>query len=155
MLKLSKLADYATVLMTYLGRHPSQFVSVNAITSGARLPQATVRKLLKLLVKAQLLESQRGTQGGYRLVRQPRDITLLDIIAAIEGEFAITACTQTKNHCDRESYCSMSQNWQVISRVLIQALSAVTLQDLLQQQVNVALLQPLKSLAPSANSNVE
>ncbi len=94
MVRLGKLTDYGLVLMTCIAR--TQGVPLRTARDLAReskLPISTVSKLLKELLQSGLLISHRGTKGGYVLAREPRNISVLEMIAAIEGPMALTECS--------------------------------------------------------------
>ena len=131
MLRMSKLADYGTVVMTYLAQEPERVQSALEISSAVGLELPTVSKLLKMLSHGKLLVSQRGSKGGYMLARNPRGISLAEIIDAIEGyPMGLTECSSVHGLCTRESSCSVRTNWQRISQVIRDTLRQVTLADL-------------------------
>ena len=131
MLKLSKLTDYATVILSYMAKdsekmNPSQEIS--GIT-GIALP--TVSKILKILVKAKIVISTRGAKGGYLLARSPRKITVASIISALEGPIALTECTVSHQGCEQASGCCIQGNWGLINQKIVDTLESVTLADML------------------------
>lgn len=132
MLRMSKLADYGTVVMSYIARQPGRLISAGEIAHAIGLEQPTVSKLLKLMTHAGLLVSRRGAMGGYSLSRSPQRISMADIIDAIEGApMGLTECSSTPGLCTRESTCSVRANWQRISQSIRGILADVTLNDLL------------------------
>lgn len=132
MIKISKLADYATVILSWLAKHPDQMASTNQIADGTRLPIPTVRKVLKMLNEARLVTSVRGTQGGYELSRQASDITVADIVHAIDGELAMTECSREALLCTRNDFCGLRHNWQYINFLVARLLQQVSLADMEQ-----------------------
>jgi len=130
MFRLSKLADYATVLMASLSQDEGGMLSAQALAERTRLEGPTVSKLLKQLAQADLVVSTRGASGGYRLSRAAVEITIADIIAAIEGPLGMTECSIHSGLCGRENYCSVSGNLRKISAAVESALRAVTLVDM-------------------------
>lgn len=133
MLKLSKLADYATVLMTAAAREPARTHTGQELAERTHVPLPTVAKLLKVLTRAQLLESLRGAHGGYRLARSAEKISVADIIGALEGPIAVTACSgHGKEICNIETNCATRANWRLINTAIHQALAAVTLAQMAQ-----------------------
>src|SRR5205807_10364465 len=98
----------------------------------ARLPLPTVSKLLKLLLQSGLLVSHRGTKGGYTLARGAQEISLVEIIVALEGPVALTECSTHAGLCDLEACCSIKRNQQVISQAVVGVLERLTLSDLTQ-----------------------
>lgn len=133
MLRMSKLADYGTVVMTYLAQEPQRVCSATEIAGAVGLELPTVSKLLKLLLHAGLLISHRGSKGGYGLAHDPRGIAVADIIDAIEGyPMGFTECSSVPGLCTRELSCSVRANWQRISRSIREILEQVTLAELAQ-----------------------
>ena len=130
MFRLSKLADYATVLMACLSQDAGGLLSAQALAERTRLEAPTVSKLLKQLAQAELVVSTRGATGGYRLARPAAAISIADIIAAIEGPLGMTECSIHTGLCGRESYCTVSGNLRKISAAVESALRAVTLVDM-------------------------
>lgn len=133
MLKLSRLADYATVLMTVVARAPQRTHTGQELAERTRIPLPTVAKLLKVLTKGGLLESLRGAHGGYRLGRAAEQISVADIIGALEGPIAVTACAgHGSEPCSIETDCATRANWRLINSAIHQALAAVTLAQMAQ-----------------------
>lgn len=132
MIKMGKLTDYGTLIMTYLAREPQVLHATQEIAAAVGIALPTATKLLKILTKAGLLESQRGIKGGYLLSRSPQNITMADVIGALEGPFGLTDCgtAQKPGSCNRESACSVKANWQRISQAVNDALASVTLEEM-------------------------
>ena len=134
MLRLSKLTDYAVVIMAQLAREPQRLYTTKALADELGLPRPTVSKLLKMLIKADLLVSQRGVQGGYQLAKEAHRITVSDLIAAIEGPVAMTECSLEDSQCDLINQCGVANNWQRVTLAVHQLLASVTLAQLAQTQ---------------------
>jgi FeS assembly SUF system regulator len=132
MLRVSRLTDYATVVMTRLAARPDDVLSTAQLADDARLELPTVSKLLKALAHAGLVESFRGVNGGYRLARAAEQITLAEIVEAMEGPIGMTECSVGVGQCERESHCSVRGNWQRINSAVDGALREVSLADMLQ-----------------------
>ena len=131
MLRVTKLTDYATVVMTVLAARPDEVLSATELAEAAGLEPPTVSKLLKPLAQAGLVEGLRGVRGGYRLTRPASEITLIEIVEAMEGPLAITECSQGQSHCGIASQCGVRSNWRLINDVVSDALRAVTLAQML------------------------
>ncbi len=131
MLRVSKLTDYATVVMTCLARRATACTSAQALAERARLELPTVSKLLKQLAQAGLVASTRGINGGYRLARAPERITIADIVTAMEGPIGMTECSAHAGACDHEPHCGVRVNWQRINRRSPVRWRDVTLADML------------------------
>lgn len=127
MLKLSKLTDYGTLLMTLLAADPGTACNAQTLAEKSHLAAPTVAKLMKLLAKAGLVESTRGARGGYRLSRAPATITVADVVRALEGPIAITGCSVHGGGCGIEASCAARANWRLINTAIRQSLEAVTL----------------------------
>lgn len=132
MIRITKLTDYGIVLLAHIARTPDwRTRSVRDIAAEAHLPLPTVSKLLKALTRSGLLVSQRGAKGGYALARRPEEITVAQIIAALDGPIAITDCSGDPNgRCEIERLCSVRNNWQRINVAIKDALEGLTLAEM-------------------------
>ena len=131
MIKLSRMADYAVVLMTQLARQPDALRTAGELAQSCGLPQPTVSKILKLLAHAELLVSYRGNKGGYLLAREANGITMADVIGAVDGPIALTDCIGPDGLvCEIEALCPTRTNWQSINRAMVDALSSVSLAEM-------------------------
>jgi FeS assembly SUF system regulator len=133
MFRLSKLTDYSIVLLSYFA-HPELGgapLTAKALSATAEIPLPTVTKLLKKLAKGGLLDSQRGVQGGYRLARPADQITVLAVIAAIDGPVELTDCAGTApSGCELEGRCPSRSNWRRINDAVRHSLEALTIRDM-------------------------
>jgi FeS assembly SUF system regulator len=130
-LRIAKLTDYATVLLTTMAaEHDTQFSAAD-LAARSRVEAPTTAKVLKSLANAGLVESRRGAGGGYRLARAPAAITIADVVAAMEGPIGMTECVVDEGSCGHEGYCGVQANWRRISVAIEAALRAVTLADML------------------------
>jgi len=130
MLRISKLTDYATVVMAELAGHGGECWSASHVAEATGLEPPTVAKVLKMLAKSGLIESVRGVNGGYRLLEPAESISVADIIRAIEGPIALTECALESGVCTREHNCSLRGNWRRIGESVERALQALSLADL-------------------------
>ena len=130
MLRMSKLTDYGTLVLAQLSACEGELSSAHQVANDTHLAQPTVSKLLKALVRAGLVVSERGVQGGYALARAPHEISAAQIIDALEGPVAITECSSGHGLCDLESICRVGSAWQRINVSIRQALTEVSLADL-------------------------
>lgn len=140
MLRISKLTDYATVIMSYLALNPERVASAAQIAKAVHLSLPTVSKLLKILAEAELVASFRGTGGGYQLARPAAGITLADVVSAIEGNLAMTECCAGENLCALDALCALKDNWKKINQIILTALAGYTLKDMLQPLAEKSLL---------------
>jgi FeS assembly SUF system regulator len=134
MVKLGKLADYGLVIMTCMARGQSSSMrTARDLATESKLPLSTVSKLLKELLRSGLLHSHRGIKGGYLLAREPHEISVVEMIAAIEGPMSLTECSsEIAGLCNLEPCCPIKSNTQVINHAVRGVLEKITLSDLLQ-----------------------
>lgn len=130
MLRLSKLTDYAVVVLVHLAAKEGVQTSPGiAVATG--VPEPTVSKVLKILACSDLVSSQRGPRGGYRLNRDLAAIPIADVIAAIDGPIALTACVESSTSgCGSEGLCPMRGRWDPVNDAIYKALSEITLADM-------------------------
>ena len=129
MLKITRETDYALLIMTHLAKHEVAH-SASQIANECHLSPAFTSKILKILTKEKLLTSIRGSQGGYLLERKPENITLLEIIVAIEGPMSINSCTDDHSSCDRSNNCDLTPHWALINKILHREFSNISLASL-------------------------
>lgn len=144
MIRMSKLADYGTVVMTHLSRESERFQSAAEVASRLGLPATTVSKVLKILAGHDLVDTQRGAKGGFRLRRAPSRISVAQVIVAIDGPIGMTECSTTPGLCSQEDDCTVRTNWQRINRVIRRALEEVTLEQMTRPIPQAVVLQARK-----------
>lgn len=130
MLKLSKLTDYAIVILSYMAKDYSTRQVMQEISQATSISQPTVSKILKILVKAGILTSVRGAKGGYLLAKLPKCITVATIIDALEGPIALTECSVSHKRCSQVADCKVQGNWGIINQRILELLESVTLADM-------------------------
>ncbi len=153
MLRISKLTDYGVVLSTHLaGLTEPKSVRELAVETG--LPEPTVSKVLKTLSKAQVVTSRRGVHGGYSLSRPPHEISIVEVITALEGPIAVTECTDESDDasCAHETHCSVRGNWQRINDAVLTALRAITLDEMARSSINLITLSRSREQAQQQRS---
>ena len=128
-MRLSSMADYAVVTMSAAARHcGGARVSAGQIAEETGLPPATVQKLVSKLSAAGLLRSSRGAGGGLKLARPAAAISLADIVEAVEGPIALTACVEQGRHdCGYEACCAVRPHWPLVNEAMRGALAQVPL----------------------------
>jgi FeS assembly SUF system regulator len=130
MLRLSKLTDYAVVVLVRLSGMDGVQTSPG-IAAATGIPEPTVAKVLKALAAGDLVSSQRGAKGGYRLNRHLAAIPIADVIAAIDGPIALTACVDgSASECEAQGLCPMRGRWDPVNEAIHKALSGITLADM-------------------------
>jgi FeS assembly SUF system regulator len=130
-MRLSKLTDYATVILSFIAKKNSGVLAATGIAEKTGIALPTVSKILKLLVKAKVLISVRGAKGGYKLARSPEKISVAAVIYALEGPIALTECSASHHSCDQALGCEIQGNWDLINKTVQNALESVTLADLI------------------------
>jgi FeS assembly SUF system regulator len=143
MLRLSKLADYGTQVMSYMARDLAVH-SASEVSAGLGIAAPTVSKILKMLVRKNLVDSVLGAKGGYMLARHPAEISVAEIIHAMDGPISITECSGTTT-CYRESTCSTRSNWQGINHIIQDALEKVNLAEMIAPKPQVVDMSALRS----------
>ncbi|HEY0843978.1 MAG TPA: SUF system Fe-S cluster assembly regulator [Noviherbaspirillum sp.] len=130
MLRLSKMADYGTVVMTAMVREPERSRSASEIAAAIQVPVPTVSKILKMLARSDLVLSLRGARGGYLLSRPANEISLADIIRAMDGPIGMTECSVTPGLCAQEAGCVVRANWQRVNQAVLGVLQQTTLDQM-------------------------
>jgi len=131
MLRISRLTDYATLILASLGSGALE--SAADIAERTHIGVPTVSKLLKELQHAGLVNSVRGARGGYQLARPVAEITAADIVDAVEGPVALTECASGAGQCGIEATCLVGHGWQRISLAIHRALREVSLEELVRR----------------------
>ena len=131
MFRLNRLTDYAVVVMTRMTHRPDEVHTAPQIATDTGIPLPTVAKLLNALARDCMVESHRGASGGYTLGRPASEITIAEIIQAMEGPIALTACVEGSGHsCEVECLCPMRGNWNRVNQAIHDALSGVSLSEM-------------------------
>jgi FeS assembly SUF system regulator len=131
MLRITKLTDYATVVLCALAEMPLRVLSAAELAERARLELPTVSKVLKPLAHAGLVTGFRGASGGYKLARPATQISLIEIVEAIEGKLGLTECSGEHSNCEHEPHCGTRGHWHKVNEVIAGALRNVSLADML------------------------
>jgi FeS assembly SUF system regulator len=134
-MRLSHLADYAVVLMTAAARRPAGArLSATELAGDTGVPLPTAQKLMGQLATCGLLTSARGASGGFALARPAQDISLADIVEAVEGPIAMTVCSGSEgaSDCALDAHCRVKPHMGVVGNAVRGALGAVSLTELAQ-----------------------
>lgn len=149
MLRITKLTDYAVLVLSDMVRPEGDARAARDVAEATRIPQPTVSKVLKLLARGGLVASERGKNGGYRLARPADQINVADIVDAVEGPIAVTECSaDSRGCCDLEGHCPTETNWVRINDAIRLALRGITLADMVRP--NLPVLIPLRRIAAEA-----
>jgi FeS assembly SUF system regulator len=132
-MRLSRLADYAIVLMTHVAQHPAESHAAAESAAATRLPVPTVARVMARLCRGGLLTSERGVKGGYRLARPAAQIPVGAVVSLFDGPVRLTRCAQSgPRQCEVESLCPSRIGLQRLNIAVRQALDDVTLAELAQ-----------------------
>jgi FeS assembly SUF system regulator len=130
MLRISRLTDYATVILAALASEPQRVQTAASLAEQTRIAAPTVSKLLKQLQRSGLVTSTRGLHGGYQLARPAAQISVAAILDALEGPVALTDCAAGHGYCEIEETCRVGRVWQRLNLVIRRALHEVSLAQL-------------------------
>jgi FeS assembly SUF system regulator len=131
MLRITKLTDYAIVVLTNLAGQQSCTCTARGVADATGLPLPSVSKILKSLARAGVVRSERGALGGYRLAREPSSVCVADIINAVEGPISLTECTtQRPDGCEYAGACALESTWARINDAVRRALEDISLADI-------------------------
>ncbi|MCW8930789.1 MAG: SUF system Fe-S cluster assembly regulator [Gammaproteobacteria bacterium] len=130
MIKIGKLADYALLITDYLASSRDSLCTTEELSKETHLPVATVRKLLKKLVDAKIVNSYRGSNGGYSLSSSPKEISVAKVIVAVEGPIAITECAISNEICSLSNECHLKGNWGILNKFFVDTLNNISIADM-------------------------
>ncbi len=131
-MKVSKLADYGVVILNAMALHSHDRMSASALAVLTKLPETTVSKVLKLLAKSDFVQATRGANGGYALVKEPSDISVEQIIRAIDGPIVMVSCAENDEpDCSLAANCTVRGRWDRVNVAVRSALEMVSLADMM------------------------
>ena len=133
MLKLNKMTDYAVVCLGMLASKPEYVMSASQISKETGLKLYTVQKILKnILAKSDLLKTERGYHGGYTLKKKSKNITVTEIIEALDGPISLTSCVDKSDTlCQSSDICFLGGKWNRVNEIIRKSLNDISLDDLL------------------------
>lgn len=136
MIKISRLADYAIIILNALHNCPEELVSATQLTKLTKLPEPTVSKILKLLAKKKIIQSVRGIKGGYQLLLPAHEISILQVIRAVDGPVSLTACSNRDPDpdCIIADSCALRGRWNGLNDQFTRILEQTTLADMFPDQ---------------------
>tara|TARA_B100001079_G_C16175201_1_gene410317 strand:+ start:107 stop:559 length:453 start_codon:yes stop_codon:yes gene_type:complete len=141
-MRINKLTDYSIILMANMVINSEKNIhTAKGLSEETEIPLPTVTRIMKLLSNKELLESQRGPQGGYSLIRTSQEISVADVIEAMEGPISLTECSSDNCHCIYEDNCDVGKPWQKINRAIRKVLKNISLDDMVKKDGNNGLLQ--------------
>jgi Rrf2 family protein len=139
MLRLTKKADYSLIALRHFAMRLHESggaVSAKEVADSCGIPLPVLSKLLQKLGKNGFLASEYGTNGGYRLARDPNRISALEVIRAIDGPIVLANCFTEGAHCGHSSRCTVKRPLRKIHEGILKLLDSVSIQDMLQEPEN-------------------
>ena len=146
------MTDYASVILVNLSDFIGEGRSASDVSEAIQVAYPTVSKILKLLHKAGLVCSQRGVNGGYLLARCPAEITLAQLMDAVDNPTCLTGCSGLDSVCEQQRVCAVSDNWKLINQVVQCLFESVTVADL---GADLTLCSIMKKMIPDGLVEVE
>ena len=130
-MKINKLTDYSIVILANLvAKDENAMYTAKELSEFSGIPLPTVTRILKMLSNEGILESQRGAQGGYELTKNSTDISVAEVIEAMEGPIALTECGSDDCGCAFEPSCAVGKPWQKINKAVNDVLQNISLSDM-------------------------
>ena len=139
-IRITRRADYGVMLLCYFARR-RRFWTAGELARESHVPHSMVTKILKELTRERILISHRGVSGGYSLDRDPDDISVEEILWALEGPIALVECVDPQGQCDCQGWCDAHPSWDCINRAIQETLRRLTLADM---------AKPIRELPPGA-----
>lgn len=137
MLKLTKKADYGLIAMRHLALRTGASASAKDIADAYGIPLPLLSKVLQKLAKDGLLRSEHGTNGGYRLARDPHEISALEVIRTIDGPIILTGCSTDHRDCNQSDRCTVRQPLRKVHEGIMRLLSNITISDMSQDEMQL------------------
>jgi Rrf2 family protein len=138
MLKLTKKADYGLIALKHLAlRSAAGSASTKDIAETYGIPVPLLSKILQRMAKNGFLKSEQGTNGGYRLARDPRRITALEVIRAIDGPIILTSCFTAHSECNHSERCSVREPLRKVHEGILRLLESITIFDICRDDMEV------------------
>jgi Rrf2 family protein len=136
---LTRAADYAARVMIHLATLPSGTrVQRTVLAEATDVPDSFLSKVLQGLVRARLVASRPGVNGGFELVSDPEKVTLLDIVEAIDGQIALNICVSSADRCERQPGCVAHAVWAEAQEAVVRVLKSANLANLAEQAASRA-----------------
>lgn len=148
MLKLTKKADYGLISLKHLALRPDRGASsAKEMSEAYRIPLPILAKVLQKMVREGFLVSEQGTNGGYRLARDPAAITALEVIRAIDGPIILTSCFTDHGECDLSDNCTVREPLRKVHEGILRLLDSITISDLTDETGTPGAVEPPRTFA--------
>lgn len=146
MLKLTKKADYGLIALKHLAVRKPLSASAKDIADSYGIPLPLLSKILQKLVKSGFLVSEHGTNGGYRLARDPAAITAFEVIRAIEGPVFLTSCFTEQGDCEHSVRCNVKEPLRKVHEGIVHLLNSITISEMaVDEPEETACIPPIAS----------
>ncbi len=133
-MEITRETDYAIRCVLFLALQPDRVFMVGEIAEKQDVPKAFLAKILQKLVKGNFVSSIRGVKGGFRLSKNPKDISLLKVIEAVDGPVSLNVCVVDKRNCDRSAHCSIHPVWVDLQQDLAKKLNSIHFDKLVKNE---------------------
>jgi Rrf2 family protein len=154
-LKLTKKADYGLIALRHLATMPKRRpASAKEIAEAYRIPLPLLSKILQKLARSGFLESEQGTNGGYRLKREASAISALEVIRAIDGPILLTTCFTDHGECTQSDLCPVREPLRRVHEGILQLLSSISISDMSRDDMPVPTIRPAVSQIRSLRSEI-
>ena len=131
MLRITKMTDYAVLILANLALHDNKLLTAKEIASETHISLPTTQKILKKLNRKNLVISKQGASGGYSLDPQTKKLSVATLLEKLDGDLSITQCSSNDDQCEVEDFCNIGNAWQMINQRVQWALNDITLGDLI------------------------
>ena len=131
MLRITKMTDYAVLILANLALHDNKLLTAKEIASETHISLPTTQKILKKLNRKNLVISKQGVSGGYSLDPETKKISVATLLEKLDGDLSITQCSSNDDQCEVEDFCNIGNAWQMINQRVQWALNDITLGDLI------------------------
>lgn len=131
MLRITKMTDYAVLILANLALHDNKLLTAKEIASETHISLPTTQKILKKLNRKNLVISKQGVSGGYSLDPETKKLSVATLLEKLDGDLSITQCSSNDDQCEVEDFCNIGNAWQMINQRVQWALNDITLGDLI------------------------
>ena len=131
MLRITKMTDYAVLILANLALHDNKLLTAKEIASETHISLPTTQKILKKLNRKNLVISKQGASGGYSLDPETKKLSVATLLERLDGDLSITQCSSNDDQCEVEDFCNIGNAWQMINQRVQWALNDITLGDLI------------------------
>ena len=131
MLRITKMTDYAVLILANLALHDNKLLTAKEIACETHISLPTTQKILKKLNRKNLVISKQGASGGYSLDPETKKLSVATLLEKLDGDLSITQCSSNDDQCEVEDFCNIGNAWQMINQRVQWALNDITLGDLI------------------------